>query len=210
MDLSDEALINQFRTTREARHFQSLVDRYQNRLYNAAFRILSNTQESEEVVQETFIRVLQNLEKLKNQASFAAWIFKVTHNLCIDVIRAKQRRGKLPAMIFDPQSTQDQDDQSQVNFGVVSQIADSEPGPAERVDDAERHEMIAASLGRLPESQRAVIVLHDIEGFSYEEVAEIVGANVGTVRSRLHYGRQKLKELLSPYYDNSAIASFPR
>src|SRR6516225_6787732 len=114
MDLSDEALINQFRATREARCFQTLVDRYQNRLYNAAFRILNNSQESEEVVQETFIRVLTNLEKFRNQASVAAWMFKVAHNLCIDIVRSKQRRGKAPAMAFDPQSTQEQDNPSEV------------------------------------------------------------------------------------------------
>lgn len=210
MDLSDEALINKFRATREGRYFQFLVDRYQNRLYNAAFRILSNSQESEEVVQETFIRVLKNLEKFRNQASFAAWVFKVAHNLCIDIIRAKQRRGKLPEMVFDPQSTTDQNDQTEVNLGVVSQIADSEPGPEQQVDEQEKEEIIATSLGRLSESQRTVIVLHDIEGFSYEEIAEIVGASVGTVRSRLHYGRLKLKEMLTSYFQGNPIASYPR
>ena len=60
--------------------------------------------------------------------------------------------------------------------------------------------MIEQSLRRLPENQRAVLILHDIEGFSYQDIAEIIGANIGTVRSRLHYGRQKLKELLLPYY----------
>jgi RNA polymerase sigma-70 factor (ECF subfamily) len=179
-------------------------------MYNAAFRILGNTQEAEEVVQDTFIKVLQNLDKFRNQASFAAWMFRIAHNLCIDTVRSRQRKGRLQAMSFDPQSTQDQDDAIEVQLGVVSQIADPEPGPAQRVDRNEQQEIIAASLGQLPESQRAVIVLHDIEGFSYQEIADIVGTNVGTVRSRLHYGRLKLREMLASYFQNSTIASYPR
>jgi RNA polymerase sigma-70 factor (ECF subfamily) len=113
-------------------------------------------------------------------------------------------------MAFDPQSTQEQDNPSEVSLGVVSQIADPEPGPAQRIDNSEQQEVIARSLGQLTESQRAVIVLHDIEGFSYEEIAEIVGTSVGTVRSRLHYGRLKLREMLSPYFQSNTIASYPR
>jgi RNA polymerase sigma-70 factor (ECF subfamily) len=171
--------------------------------------MLANTEESEEVVQETFIKVLQNLEKFRKDSSFAAWMFRIAHNSCIDILRARQRKGKSRDMAFDPQSTHSEDDAVELHLSVVSQIPDSEPGPAQNVDRAEEREVISQSLRQLPESQRAVLVLHDIEGFSYQEIADIVGANVGTVRSRLHYGRLKLRELLSPYFQN-AMASYPR
>jgi len=210
VDLSDEALIDNFRATKDACYFHSLVIRYQDRMYNAAFRMLNNYQEAEEVVQEALMRILQNLDGFRNQASFAAWIFKIVHNLCIDILRAKQRRGKLGMMAYDPQSVQEASDLAEVHVGVVSQIADSNPGPAQRLDDKEQQEIIATSLGQLPEPQRAVIVLHDIEGFSYQEIAEIVGTNIGTVRSRLHYGRTRLREMLNAYFQSNAIASYPR
>lgn len=210
MDLTDEALIYKYRSTSEAKFFQSLVRRYQHRIYNAAFRILGNMQEAEEVAQETFIKVLQNLEKFENRASFSSWMFRITHNLCIDTLRANQRKGRRQAISFDPQSIKEPEEVSEVSLGVVTQIATRELGPAQKADHAEEQKLIAASLWQLPESQRAVIVMHDIEGFSYQEIADIIGTNVGTVRSRLHYGRLKLKELLSEYFQKSAVASYHR
>jgi len=208
VELTDVDIIDNFRATGQARYFQSLVSRYQHRIYNAAFRMIGDTQEAEEVVQETFIKVLQNLEKFRNQATFAAWMFRIAHNICIDILRSRQRKGGLQMMSFDPQSTQEQIDQAYLQLSQVSQVADLEPGPAQKIEHIEQQEMIASSLGQLPESQRIVLVLHDIEGFSYQEIAEIVGDNVGTIRSRLHYGRLKMKELLAPYFQNNTVAAY--
>ncbi len=209
MDLTDEALVNSFRTTKEARYFKSLVGRYQNRVYNAAFRILNNTHEAEEVVQDTFIKLLQNIDKFRNDASFAAWLFKISHNLCIDALRGRQRKVALQVMSFDPQSISE-DDTGDSALNVVSQIADTDPGPAQRIDNLEEQDTIARSLELLPETQRTVLVLHDIEGFSYQEISDIVGANIGTVRSRLHYGRLKMRELLNPYFNQTAFVPHTR
>jgi RNA polymerase sigma-70 factor (ECF subfamily) len=208
VDLTDEALIEKFRQTKEISFFKALVRRYQSRIYNAALRILGNVEEAEEVVQETFVKVLQNLDKFRNQASFSAWVFRITHNLCVDNLRANQRKNEFQHLSFDPQSTHDYEEIAP-SMKVVSQIADPNPGPAQIVDMTEQEQFIADSLQQLPDTQRAVLVLHDIEGFSYQEIAEIIGANIGTVRSRLHYGRLRLKELLDPYFSfkNMSTAS---
>lgn len=208
MDLTDEALIANFRQTKDPTLFKSLVRRYEGRLYNAAFRILGNAEEAEEVVQDTCVKLHQNLHQFKAQSSFAAWIFKITHNACVDKIRLKQRRKGFTILSFDPQSTKDSDTED--TSLVVSQAADPMPNPAEKLDLTEQESMIAASLRKLPESQRMVVVLHDIEGFSYEEIAQIVGANIGTVRSRLHYGRLKLRELLEPYFGRTDMTPASR
>jgi len=208
LDLTDEALVNSFRATKEARYFKTLVGRYQDRIYNAAFRILGNSHESEEVVQDTFIRVLQNIQTFRNQSTFAAWMFRISHNLCIDMVRTKSRKG-MQVMSFDPHA-HTSDDPHAVTLNVVSQIADPEPGPSQLVDSKEQQQAVVDSLEKLPESQRIVLVLHDVEGFSYEQIAEIVGANIGTVRSRIHYGRIKLRELLSPYFNPSPVVPHPR
>ena len=204
MDPSDEALLQSYRQTKNPTYFKSLVRRYQNRIYTTAYRMLGNAEEAEEVVQETCLKVLQNVGKFKQQSSFAAWIFRIAHNVCLDVLRAKKRRGLFQLLVFDPTSTLDHDSTS---TQVISQAADPGPSPAEQLDLTEQGQIIVNSLNKLPDQQRAVIVLHDIEGFSYEEIALIVSTNLGTIRSRLHYGRIKLKELLEPYFSCCNAAS---
>ncbi|MBI1269631.1 sigma-70 family RNA polymerase sigma factor [bacterium] len=201
LDLNDEALVEKFRQTKDKTLFKSLVRRYQNRIYNAAYRMLGNKEEAEEVVQDTFIKMHQSLDKFRNQASFAAWLFRISHNVSIDRLRARRRKNKSGFVLFsfNPLSTLGGDGDEE-RGGVVQQVADERPDPQQEIDLSEESKVIEQSLRLLPENQRAVLILHDIEGFSYQDIAEIIGANIGTVRSRLHYGRQKLKELLMPYY----------
>ena len=210
MDLSDEALIESFRKTKDSNYFKSLVRRYQNRIYSAALRMLGSNQEAEEVVQETYIKVHQNLDKFRRQSSFAAWVFRIAHNICVDTLRERQRKGGFQLVALDPQGGGDHEESAEGPGGVVSQVADASPCPEVELTLNEQTQLIESSLKSLPDSQRAVIVLCDIEGFSYEEIAEIVGASVGTVRSRIHYGRLKLRELLEPYFSSSNISPVGR
>jgi RNA polymerase sigma-70 factor (ECF subfamily) len=210
VDLSDEALIESFRNTKDSSHFKSLVRRYQNRIYGAAYRILGSSEEAEEVVQETYIRVHHNLPKFRQESSFGSWIFKIAHNICIDVLRSRRRNTNgVQLLSFDPQSSYEEDS-SEASNSVVSQIADESPCPSAMLDLSEQSQIIEASLKELPESQRTVVVLHDIEGFSYQEISDIVGANLGTVRSRLHYGRLRLKQLLEPYFAANNVTAASR
>jgi RNA polymerase sigma-70 factor (ECF subfamily) len=209
MDLSDEALVENYRRTKDMNYFKSLVRRYQTRVYSVAVRILGNTEEAEEVMQDTFVRVHQNLDKFRNEASFSAWLFKIAHNQCVDILRNKRRTQ--PSMLsFDPQFSPADEEGSVGGRYVVSQLADEAPTPEQRADSDEQEKVIAASLRQLPENQREVLVLHDIEGLTYQEIAEIVGASIGTVRSRLHYGRLKLRELLEPYFSSHSMSPAPR
>ena len=203
MDLSDEALILNFRQTRNPAYFKAMVRRYESRIYSAVYRIIGNKDEAEDVVQDTFVKLHQNLDKFRSHSSFASWIFRIAHNCCMDKLRIKQRRKLFQMWSFDPQSTQEDGDEG---MNVASQAADPGLNPSEQLQATEQERLIERSLRSLPESQRTVVVLHDIEGFSYQEIAEIVGAGIGTVRSRLHYGRLKLRELLEPYFEPSDIA----
>ncbi|MBC7998917.1 MAG: sigma-70 family RNA polymerase sigma factor [Leptolyngbya sp.] len=209
MDHTDESIVEQFRQTKDATQFKSLVRRYQNRIYNAAFRILGSKDEAEEVTQDTFLRVHQGLDRFREQASFSSWIFRITHNLCVDLVRAKQRKAGLKVVSFDPQSTQSEDELYD-SANSVSQIADPMLSPAQLVDEVEQQEVIQKYLMELPENQRTAIVLHDIEGFQYQEIAEILGTSVGTVRSRIYYGRMKLRELLTPYFASQGVQTASR
>jgi len=192
MDLQDEALVDRYRQTGDASYFKSLVRRYQNRIYNSAYRMLGNREEAEEVVQDTFVKVNNGLSGFRRQASFAAWIFRISHNLCIDNLRSRKRqRGFL--LFFQSPSDGDGD-------RPAPELPDDGPDPQQIVDLSEQSSVVAGALAKLPESQRAVLVLHDMEGFSYQDIASIVGTSIGTVRSRLHYGRLKMRELLEPYF----------
>jgi RNA polymerase sigma-70 factor (ECF subfamily) len=208
VDLSDEALLDQFRKSKDPSYFRALFRRYQNRVFNAAYRILGNTDEAEEVVQETYLKVHENLRKFRRESTFAAWLFRIAHNCCLDTLRAKQRKGNLFPWSFDPQSSSDGEEGDVMN--TVTQLADTALTPAESAMMSEQGELVASSLRQLPATQRMVVVLHDIEGFSYQEISQIVGANIGTVRSRLHYGRQKLRELLEPYFTSQNVSPAPR
>ena len=111
----------------------------------------------------------------------------------------RHRRKDIAAISFDPQA-QGQEDE---NFGSgkpVTQVADAGPGPSQVLDQEEQTRIIEESIQRLPENQKIVLVLHDIQGLSYQQIADQVGTSIGTVRSRLHYGRLKLKEILDPYF----------
>jgi RNA polymerase sigma-70 factor (ECF subfamily) len=210
LDLNDDvALLDKFRETKDPAIFKSLVRPFQDRIYNAAYRILGSAEEAEEVVQDTYIKVHQGIDKFNKSSSFAAWVFRIAHNSCLDTIRFRQRKRSLQTLAFDPLAAPEGDGADGTSQ-VVSQAADPGPGPAELLDKDEQGKFIAAKLNELPDSQRAVLVLHDIEGFSYQEIADIVGEKIGTVRSRLHYGRLKLRELLEPYYSSNSVSHASR
>lgn len=202
MDLKDEALIKKYREEGDISVFTTLVKRYQSRVFSIAFRLLNNSEEAEEIVQDTFVRVHQNLDKFRADAVFASWLFRITHNLCMDALRQRLRKKSSSVVSFDPQSTVAEDEGHKGLSTPMTQIADETPNPSQSLDMSEQTNMVEKSLNELPEAQKMVLILHDLQGFSYVEVAEIVGTSVGTVRSRLHYGRLKLKELLSPYFSN--------
>ncbi len=202
MDLSDEALIKKYRVDGDMTVFSTLVKRYQNRVFMIAYRLLNNSEEAEEVVQDTFVKVHQNFDKFRTENIFASWIFRIAHNHCMDILRQRQRKRSTVVVSFDPQSTVAEEEGDRILNQPLSQVADEQPNPSQSLDMSEQTNMVERSLNELPEAQKTVLILHDLQGFSYSEIAEIVGANIGTVRSRLHYGRIKLKELLAPYFSS--------
>lgn len=207
MDLTDEALVENYRQTKDFKYFGTLTRRYQNRLFNVAHRILGNAEEAEEVVQDTLLKAHSSLESFRKQSSFSSWIFRITNNVCVDRLRARRRKNFFNILSFNAKSHYDAETENIVEG--VGQIADDTPNPLEEMDIEEEGQMVLKALAKLPEVQRTVLVLHDIEGFIYQDIAEITGTSIGTVRSRLHYGRLKIRELLTPYFSASKIGSSP-
>lgn len=192
MELTDEALLESFRKTGNSDSFTTLVRRYQDRLYNLAYRVLANQEEAEEVVQNTFLRIHEGAGNFRSKNVFAGWVFRIAHNACLDILRTRQR--DVTNLSFDQPVVQEGD-----KHPTVIQIADEKANPEEQLRHLEQTKLIEESLQQLPEDQRIVVVLRDIEGLSYDDIAQIVGASLGTVRSRIHYGRLKLRDLLRSY-----------
>ncbi len=210
IELTDEALVAKYRQAKDMNAFKSLVRRYQNRVFNAAYRILGNTEEAEEVVQDTFLKIHQSLDSFRSESTFAAWLFRISHNICVDILRNRAKKRQIKIVPFVSRSGYEDGNGELPESGIQDMPADVTLEPAQRLDLKEESEVLEHSLRRLPEAQRAVLVLHDLEGFAYHEIAEIIGASIGTVRSRLHYGRIKLKELLDAYYSPSNQPITPR
>jgi RNA polymerase sigma-70 factor (ECF subfamily) len=163
--------------------FNDLVRLYEGRVYNLCYRILGDPDSAADAAQDAFISSYRNLPRFRG-GSFRSWLLRIATNTCYDMLRARKRRptASLDATIADEQHGFDP------------------PDPAESPDDvALRHELGAAiqqGLALLPDEQRIVLVLSDIQGLPYGEIAEIVGANLGTIKSRLSRGRARLRDIL--------------
>ncbi|MDX2106012.1 MAG: sigma-70 family RNA polymerase sigma factor [Candidatus Melainabacteria bacterium] len=203
MDISDEALVEKYRQTKDFKDFGALTRRYQSRLFNAAHRIMGSPEEAEEVVQDTLLKAHSSLNQFKKQSSFASWIFAIANNICMDRLRVRKRRSVMKIFSFNSKPLYDQEEDAS-HFDGIGQIADSGLNPLQELDIEEEGQMVLKALRELPEVQRTVLVLHDIEGFVYQDIAQITDASIGTVRSRLHYGRLKLRELLNPYFSSTS------
>jgi RNA polymerase sigma-70 factor, ECF subfamily len=159
-------------------NFWELYDRYYSRVRGYATSMLRDPAASDDVVQETFIRAQASLDALREPERVPAWLFRVAHNLCIDHLRASRSSR------IDPSA--DPDAAGSCNDTSVQR-------------DLERGEMSAcvrAKIDRLPESHRAVILLYDIQGLSHQEIADVLGIEVGAVKVRLHRARKKLRAVL--------------
>lgn len=165
--------------------FNALVRLYEGRVYNLCYRMLGDADSAADAAQEAFLSAYRNLRSFRG-GSFRSWLLRIATNACYDSLRARKRR---PAVSLEA-SADDEDAASPLQV----------PDPAESPDDtALRRELAGAiqeGLASLPDDQRAVLVLSDIEGLSYEEIASVTGTNLGTVKSRLSRGRSRLRDVL--------------
>ncbi len=173
------------------REFDALVERYHKQAYNVAYRMAGNHADAEDLTQEAFIRAFRFFGQYRRELPFDSWLYKIMSNVFIDGLRRKPK-AKIRS-IDQPVVTQDGEAQFEV--------ADTGAGPEEAVLSNEMDGRIQAALETLPEAFRLAVIYADIEGLSYEEIAEATSANIGTVRSRLHRGRRMLRSKLQRYAD---------
>ncbi len=187
--LSDHALIEATRGGDETA-FAEIMSRYRNPITNYLYRFLNDYEEAVDLAQETFVRVYFAIDRYHTQFAFSTYIYRIATNLAISEIRRRKRRRVLSLTgLF----------QSQDDAAVEFQPPDERILPdAELVED-ERSKVIARAIATLPEKYRVPVILRDVEGRSYDEIAEIMELGLGTTKSRISRGRALLKEKLQHY-----------
>lgn len=187
--LSDHALIEATKGGDEVA-FAEIVDRYRNPITNYLYRFLNDYEEAVDLAQETFVRVYFAIDRYHTQFAFSTYIYRIATNLAISEIRRRKRRRLLSLTgLF----------QSEADEAVEFQPPDQKPLADTVLVDEERDQTIARAIAALPEKYRVPILLRDIEGRSYDEVAEIMGLGLGTTKSRISRARALLKEKLQHY-----------
>ena len=171
---------------------ERLIVRYQDRIYNVIFKIVGNSDDAAELTQETFVKVIEKVTTFKAKSSFYTWLFRVAVNTALNFCR---KSFKVSTQSIDaPVGTDNADSAKRLSDFLKDT---TEPDPAEVAQNIEINEIITKALAKLQEDHRAVIVLRDIEGMSYEEVSKTLKLEIGTVKSRISRARAQLREILS-------------
>lgn len=182
---------------REPAAFEELVKRHQRTVYALLYQLAPDWTDTSDLAQEVFIRVWRNINNLRNPSSFRSWLTQIVTNIFYDELRKRPR--KLPTVSMDEGIGDDEDGSD----GATRDIADSSALPDENVLNKEVNEVIRAAMMKLPEQFRTSIVLREVEGLSYEEIAVLTKTEMGTVKSRIARARLKLQEMLKPYLESS-------
>lgn len=186
-ELTDEELILEFQKNNTEKAFEILVQRFKNPLINYVFRFLGDYEACVDVVQETFIKVYRYKDSYSSIAKFSTWIYTIAGNLARTEY---QKRKRKKAFSIDDYGEEHK----------AYEIPDENYRPDEITDSGIKDELIQKALLKVSEAYREAVVLRDIQGMSYEEIAEISGVNVGTVKSRINRGRAQLQKLLKDIY----------
>jgi len=186
--LADSEFIERLKR-REAAAFEELVAERSGEIYGLLFRLTENGEEARDLTQETFLRAFQNIDRFRGEADIRTWIYRIAINQARNRSRWWRRRRRDATVSLD--ATYGESGQT-----VMSTLAEPSQNPEQQTLAREREMTLRTALQRLALSYRETVILRDIEGFTYEEIAETLGINVGTVKSRLARGRQELRKKL--------------
>lgn len=166
--------------------FEFLLDSYDKKAYNIAYRIMGNEEDAKDMAQEALLRVYRSLKDFKGQSSFSTWLYRIVTNVCLDELR---RRKKEKYVSMDSTIYTD-------NGELHRELCSEKETPESIYERVEEGELVRNAIQELSEDYRSVIVLRDIQGFSYEEISNILDCSLGTVKSRINRGRTILKDKL--------------
>lgn len=190
----DLTLVQRVRTG-DQRAFKLLVERYQRKAYAVALGMVRDREEALDIAQEAFVRVYKYLDHFKGDSSFYTWLYRIVSNLCIDALRRKGP-GRTDVVEFD--ETQALDEAFTSAGALGTRLGTNPQKSALRRELAQK---IQEALAQVPEKHRAILLLREVEGMSYEELAATLKVPKGTVMSRLFHARAKMQKILSEYLE---------
>lgn len=165
--------------------FELLIAEYQVYAYNIAYRMLGNAEDAKDITQEALIKVYKSISKFKETSNFSTWLYRIVMNTCKDELKKRK------------EVTLSLDKEIETKDGTVSiEIGDERLNPSKILERNEVSHLVQEAINTLPDSNRMVIVLRDIQGLSYEEISQVIKEPIGTVKSRINRGRGMLKKIL--------------
>lgn len=162
--------------------FEELIKPHEKKIYNIALRLVKNEEDAYDLAQESLLKIYKGLNKFEYKSNFSTWIYRITYNTSIDYLRKNSEWS----LSLD----------EEFEGGVKLELEDTLPTPEAMFEMKITRELIREAVNKLEDTQRTVVVLREIEGLSYEEIAEVTELNIGTVKSRINRGRKKLQETL--------------
>lgn len=177
----------------DADAYRVLVERYQGRAYRLAVRVLRDDEQARDAVQEGFLKAYLNLDRFEGRSSFYTWLYRLVMNLCLDMKR--RDRSARYVDIAEP-SDLERVIATEQDSGLSGTWKAHEESPAEAIERGELRAAMAQAIDQLPSSARETLLLREVEGLSYTEIAQVLEIPKGTVMSRLHYARRRVQELL--------------
>lgn len=178
--------------------FEELISAYEKRAYNIAYRMMANEEDAKDMAQEAFIKIYKSIKNFREESSFSTWLYRIVTNVCLDEIRKRKRNNTLPLEI----NIESDKGAAHIEIG-----ADKET-PEDIFERIEKRQLILNAINSLNEDYKTVIVLRDIQGFGYEEIASMLSCSLGTVKSRINRARNALKDKLRyqlELYDKKSV-----
>ena len=169
--------------------FEELVERYHGKIYGLTYNMTSNREDAEDLTQEVFVKAFEALPRFKRKSSFYTWVYRIAVNKTINYRKKRNRKRTLSLDQFD----------QDIKTDDVYHDLTAKGSPLRNISLSELQEKLNEALQHLSEKHRTVVVMHDMQGIPHEEIAKVVGASVGTVRSRLFYARRQMQTELSEF-----------
>ncbi len=180
MEINERKLIARA-TSGDPTAFNCLMQQHEGRMYAVALRMCANREDAQDCLQEAMLRIYRAISGFKGESSFATWVYRITMNTCLDELRKRKNRQNTSL-------------DSLLDMGWSP--SDDTNSPERQAIRSESQRALREAIRQLPEDMRSAIVLRDIEGMSYEEIANALNINIGTIKSRISRGREKLREKL--------------